>query len=244
MYIQIKNINKSFNNRNVLNNINFSINKGEIIALMGASGSGKSTLLNLISGLDTATSGEILFENKNICKMKSKELANFRKENLGFIFQDYNLIETLTASENIAIALTMNKNLHTEIDEKISNIMKLLNISNLKDKLPSNLSGGEKQRIACARALIKNPTLILADEPTGALDSKSAELLLETFNNINKKLGTTIFMVTHDIFTASCCNKVLFLEMGKIEAIWEKQNMDKNEFFNYILQNLNEKRRK
>ncbi len=211
---------------------------------MGASGSGKSTLLNLISGLDTPTDGEILFEDKNICKMKNKELSKFRKKNLGFVFQDYNLIDTLTTSENIAIALTMNKTLHTEIDKKIDDIMKFFNILSLKDKLPSSLSGGEKQRVACARALIKNPTLILADEPTGALDSKSADLLLEMFNDINKELGATIFMVTHDIFTASFCDRVLFLEMGKIEAIWEKQNMDKNEFFNYILQNLNEKRRK
>lgn len=243
MYIQIKNINKSFDDKNVLKNINFTINEGEMVALMGASGSGKSTLLNLISGLDIPTNGEILFEGKDICKMKNKELSQFRKKSLGFVFQDYNLIDTLTASENIAIALTMNKALHTEIDKKIEDIMKFFNILSLKDKLPNLLSGGEKQRVACARALIKNPTLILADEPTGALDSKSADLLLDLFKDITKELGTTIFMVTHDIFTASCCDRVLFLEMGHIEATWEKKNMDKNEFFNYILQNLNEKRR-
>lgn len=246
MLIKVKNINKSYKSKfktlDILKNISFEINKSDFIALMGPSGSGKSTLLNLISGLDKADSGNIFFSNTDICQVNSKELAKFRRDYLGFIFQEYNLIDTLTANENIALALTMKKHPANEIQEKIMEIMSKLNISSLSDKFPYQLSGGEKQRVACARALIKSPKLILADEPTGALDSKSANELMECFNEINEKMDATILLVTHDVFTASYCNKVLFLENGLIKNTWEKGNLNRDEFFNKILSEINKKR--
>ncbi|MBO3443487.1 ABC transporter ATP-binding protein [Clostridium sp. CCUG 7971] len=246
MLIKVDNINKSYKSKyktlEILKNINFEINKNDFIALMGPSGSGKSTLLNLISGLDKADSGSILFSGSDICKISSKELARFRRDYLGFIFQEYNLIDTLTVNENIALALTMKKHPVSEIQEKIYKVMLRLNINELSEKLPYQLSGGEKQRVACARALIKSPKLILADEPTGALDSKSANELMLCFNEINENMDATILLVTHDVFTASYCNKVLFLENGLIQNTWVRGNLNRDEFFNKILSEINSKR--
>ena len=246
MLVNIKNINKSYKNQSlkldILKNIEFEIEEQDFIALMGPSGSGKSTLLNLIAGLDKPDNGSIFFSNNDICKMNSKEIARFRRDYLGFVFQEYNLIDTLTASENIALALTMKKYNVNEIEEKINKIMRILSIDKLSNKLPYQLSGVERQRVACARALIKSPKLILADEPTGALDTKSANDLMNCFNDININLNATILLVTHDIFTASYCKKVLFLENGEVKSKWERNNLSRNEFLNKILTEMNIKR--
>ena len=239
MLVNIKNINKSYKNQSlkldILKNIEFEIEEQDFIALMGPSGSGKSTLLNLIAGLDKPDNGSIFFSNNDICKMNSKEIARFRRDYLGFVFQEYNLIDTLTASENIALALTMKKYNVNEIEEKINKIMRILSIDKLSNKLPYQLSGGERQRVACARALIKSPKLILADEPTGALDSKSAKMLLEKFDYLNKELQATILMVTHDAFTASYSSRVIFIKDDKIFNEIIKGTNSRKEFFDKII---------
>ena len=183
---------------------------------MGASGSGKTTLLNCISTIDEVTSGRIYIGTKDITELKEKELARFRREKLGFIFQDFNLLNTLTISENISLALIINHEDVSKVDNKVKNIASKLGISEILDKYPYEVSGGQKQRCACARALINKPKLILADEPMGALDSKSSRMLLETMDEMNEKLNATILMVTHDSFSASFCKRVLFLKDGKI----------------------------
>jgi len=201
--------------------ISMYIDKGEFAAIMGASGSGKTTLLNCISTIDTVTSGHIFVNNQDITEMKEQNFADFRRENLGFIFQDFNLLDTLTIEENISLSLIINKKNPEMIKKKVQDISDKLGISDILSKFPYEVSGGQKQRCACARALINEPKLILADEPTGALDSKSSRLLLETMENINQKLQATILMVTHDPFTASFCNRILFLEDGRIfNEIW------------------------
>ena len=201
--------------------ISMYIDKGEFAAIMGASGSGKTTLLNCISTIDTVTSGHIFVNNQDITEMKEQDFADFRRENLGFIFQDFNLLDTLTIEENISLSLIINKKNPEMIKKKVQDISDKLGISDILSKFPYEVSGGQKQRCACARALINEPKLILADEPTGALDSKSSRLLLETMENINQKLQATILMVTHDPFTASFCNRILFLEDGSIfNEIW------------------------
>ena len=201
--------------------ISMYIDKGEFAAIMGASGSGKTTLLNCISTIDTVTSGHIFVNNQDITEMKEQDFADFRRENLGFIFQDFNLLDTLTIEENISLSLIINKKNPEMIKKKVHDISDKLGISDILSKFPYEVSGGQKQRCACARALINEPKLILADEPTGALDSKSSRLLLETMENINQKLQATILMVTHDPFTASFCNRILFLEDGRIfNEIW------------------------
>ena len=201
--------------------ISMYIDKGEFAAIMGASGSGKTTLLNCISTIDTVTSGHIFVNNQDITEMKEQDFADFRRENLGFIFQDFNLLDTLTIEENISLSLIINKKNPEMIKKKVQDISDKLGISDILSKFPYEVSGGQKQRCACARALINEPKLILADEPTGALDSTSSRLLLETMENINQKLQATILMVTHDPFTASFCNRILFLEDGRIfNEIW------------------------
>ena len=201
--------------------ISMYIDKDEFAAIMGASGSGKTTLLNCISTIDTVTSGHIFVNNQDITEMKEQDFADFRRENLGFIFQDFNLLDTLTIEENISLSLIINKKNPEMIKKKVQDISDKLGISDILSKFPYEVSGGQKQRCACARALINEPKLILADEPTGALDSKSSRLLLETMENINQKLQATILMVTHDPFTASFCNRILFLEDGRIfNEIW------------------------
>lgn len=188
-----------------LDKVSFEVNKGEFVGIMGASGSGKTTMLNCISTIDTVTSGNIIYEDTDITTIKNSQLAEFRSKNLGFIFQDFNLLDTLTVEENISLALTINHADPKEIPGKVSSMAEILGIKHVLNHFPYEISGGQKQRCACARALINNPKLILADEPTGALDSKAAQLLLETMSKMNTDLGATILMVTHDAFSASYC---------------------------------------
>lgn len=215
--------------------ISMYVDKGEFVAIMGASGSGKTTLLNCISTIDTVTSGHILVNGKDITAIKEKDFADFRRENLGFIFQDFNLLDTLTIKENIALSLIINKRNPQKIEEEVEMIVRKLDIADILSKFPYEVSGGQKQRCACARALINKPNLILADEPTGALDSKSSRLLLETMSNMNEKLQATILMVTHDPFSASFCKRILFLKDGKIFNEIQKGEKSRKEFFNEIL---------
>lgn len=209
--------------------------KESLLPLWGASGSGKTTLLNCISTIDTVTSGHILVNGKDITAIKEKDFADFRRENLGFIFQDFNLLDTLTIKENIALSLIINKRNPQKIEEEVEMIARKLDIADILSKFPYEVSGGQKQHCACARTLINKPNLILADEPTGALDSKSSRLLLETMSNMNEKLQATILMVTHDPFSASFCKRILFLKDGKIFNEIQKGEKSRKEFFNEIL---------
>ena len=219
-----------------INNISFRVDKGEFVGIMGPSGSGKTTLLNCISTIDTVTIGNIIINDKDITKMKSKQLENFRKDELGFIFQDFNLLDTLTAYENIALALTIQGVKSTEIDGKIKNVAENLGILEVLNKYPYQMSGGQKQRVASARAIVTNPSLILADEPTGALDSKSSRLLLDSFEKLNKDLEATILMVTHDAFTASYAHRILFIKDGKVFNELVRGNDSRKEFFDRIIE--------
>ena len=218
--LKVNNLKKYYGSNNnitkALNNISFTVNDNEFLAIMGASGSGKTTLLNTISTIDTVTSGNIIINGIDITNLNEEELSNFRKENLGFVFQDFNLLDTLTIKENIALSLIINKEDKTKIDDLVLDISRKLGISDILSKYPYEVSGGQKQRCACARALINSPKLILADEPTGALDSRNARVLLETFKEMNEELKATILMVTHDAFSASFASRVLFIKDGKI----------------------------
>lgn len=235
-----QNVEKSYGNKgnitHALNNITFSVEKGEYVGIMGASGSGKTTLLNCISTIDRVTAGHIFIEGQDITSFKSKQLSQFRRDSLGFIFQDSNLLDTLTAYENIALALTINRAPVAQIESSVNALAKQLSIVDVLNKYPYQMSGGQKQRVAAARAIITNPSLILADEPTGALDSKSAKMLLENFDMLNQELGATILMVTHDSFAASYCKRILFIQDGKIFNELIKGNMSRKEFFNRIIE--------
>lgn len=225
----------SSNITKAVDGISMYVDKGEFAAIMGASGSGKTTLLNCISTIDTVTSGHIFIQNQDITSMKNKDFADFRRENLGFIFQDFNLLDTLTIEENISLSLIINRKSPALIQKRVKSIAQKLGISDILSKFPYEVSGGQKQRCACARALINEPALILADEPTGALDSKSSRLLLETMSDINHKLDATILMVTHDPFSASFCERILFLKDGKIFNEIFKGEKSRKDFFNEIL---------
>ena len=218
--LKIDKIEKYYGNKTSLtkaiDNISFCVAEGEFVAIMGSSGSGKTTLLNVISTIDKVTSGHIYVEGEDITKLKGNELNTFRRDKLGFIFQDFNLLDTLTAYENIALALSIKNVNYKEIDERIKKVASDLSIKHVLKKYPYQMSGGERQRVAAARAIITNPSLILADEPTGALDSKSSKMLLEKFTYLNQKLKATILMVTHDAFTASYATRVIFIKDGKI----------------------------
>ena len=237
--LKIENLKKYYGTKNnitkAIDNISFIVNEGEFVAIMGASGSGKTTLLNCISTIDTVTAGKIIINNKDITEIKDRDIASFRRNNLGFVFQDFNLLDTLTIAENISLSLIINKKNENKIDEMVNDIAKRLDIEGILDKFPYEVSGGQKQRCACARALINNPKLILADEPTGALDSKSSIMLLETMDEINKNLDATILMVTHDAFSASFCQRILFLKDGNIFTEILKGSKTRKEFFNEIL---------
>lgn len=238
--LKIDKIEKYYGNKDnvtkVLDNISFSVNKGEFIGIMGPSGSGKTTLLNCISTIDNVSSGKILINDADITRFKSSELESFRRNKLGFIFQDFNLLDTLNIYENIALPLSINQISHSIIDEKVISIAKYLNISHILNKYPYQVSGGEKQRAAAARAVISSPQLILADEPTGALDSKSARILLETLTKMNRELIATILMVTHDAFTASYTDRILILKDGKIFTEIIRGNDSRKDFFAKIIE--------
>ncbi len=218
-----------------IDNISFEVDEGEFVAIMGASGSGKTTLLNCISTIDKVTSGHIYVDGMDITKLKGNDLNKFRREKLGFIFQDFNLLDTLTAYENIALALSIQNKSYKEIEESIQDISAKLNISDVLAKYPYQMSGGQKQRVASARAIITKPSLVLADEPTGALDSKSAKMLLESFQYLNELMQTTILMVTHDSFSASYASRVIFIKDGKIFHEIRKGNASRKEFFDKII---------
>ncbi len=203
---------------------------------MGASGSGKTTLLNCISTIDRVTSGHILVDEEDITNLKGNKLNQFRREKLGFIFQDFNLLDTLTSYENIALALSIQKKSYHEIHERVQKIAKDLNITSVLEKYPYQMSGGQKQRVASARAIVTNPKLILADEPTGALDSKSAKMLLESFEYLNEEKEATILMVTHDAFTASYASRVIFIKDGKIFNEIRKGTTTRKDFFEQIIE--------
>lgn len=237
--LEVKNIEKYYGNKSnltkAIDNISFTVEKGEFVGIMGASGSGKSTLLNVISTIDRVTAGHIVVNGEDITKLKGNKLNKFRREELGFIFQDFNLLDTLTAYENIALALSIQNVNVFEIEEKIKKVACQLGIEDVLQKYPYQMSGGQKQRVASARAIITNPKLILADEPTGALDSKSSKMLLERFNYLNQELKATILMVTHDAFTASYASRVIFIKDGKVFNEIHRGDNTRSEFFDKII---------
>ncbi|AIQ71620.1 ABC transporter ATP-binding protein [Paenibacillus graminis] len=214
--IQTQNLSKSYGTTAVLKNIDLMIQSGEFTAVMGPSGSGKSTLMNVLSTIDRFTGGEVWLEGKSLLNLKKKSLRQFRQERMGFIFQDYNLLDTLTAKENVLLPLSLRKVKVEEMEDRLLPIVQALNIEEILHKYPSELSGGQKQRVASARAIITNPSIVFADEPTGALDSRSATQMLEQLAELNGTFGTTIMMVTHDPYAASYCKRVIFLRDGGI----------------------------
>lgn len=238
--LRVDNIEKYYGRKGnitkAINNISFTVEEGEFVGVMGASGSGKTTLLNCISTIDKVSSGHIYISGNDITKLQSKKISKFRREELGFIFQDFNLLDTLTAYENIALALTIMKVNHKEIDKRVKEVSKKLNIEDVLKKYPYEMSGGQKQRVASARAIITKPSLILADEPTGALDSKSAKMLLESMEDLNKSLNATIMMVTHDAFSASYANRILFIKDGRIFNELIRGKDSRKEFFDKIIE--------
>lgn len=237
--LQIKNISKYYGNKSTLtkavNDLSMNVEKGEFVAIMGASGSGKTTLLNCISTIDRVTSGEIIVDGLNVTKLRRNQLSDFRRSQLGFIFQDFNLLDTLTAYDNIALALQIQKYKPAKIKAKIMEIADKLEITEVLEKYPYQMSGGQKQRVASARAIVTNPKLILADEPTGALDSKSSRMLLESFGKLNEDIKATILMVTHDAFSASYASRVIFIKDGKVFNELRKGQQSRKDFFAQII---------
>ena len=237
--LKLEHIQKYYGNKGnvtkAIDDISFSVAEGEFIGIMGASGSGKTTLLNCISTIDTVSAGHICLDGALVTELKEKELAGFRRQNLGFIFQDFNLLDTLTLGENIAMALTINRVPAPEIESRVQEMAQKLSIADILTKFPYQVSGGQKQRCACARAMIMQPKLILADEPTGALDSHSARMLLETMRDMNENMAATILMVTHDAFTASYAKRILVLKDGKIFTELCRGEDSRKQFFGKIL---------
>lgn len=238
--LKVENIEKYYGGKGnvtkAIDNISFQVEKGEFLGIMGPSGSGKTTLLNCISTIDTVTTGNIIINNKDITTLKNRDIEKFRRDELGFIFQDFNLLDTLTAYENIALALTIQEVKPKSIDGRIKDVASKLGICEILNKYPYEMSGGQKQRVASARAIVTNPSLILADEPTGALDSKSSRLLLDSFEKLNEELEATILMVTHDAFTASYAHRILFIKDGKVFNELIRGNDSRKEFFNRIIE--------
>ena len=239
--LEVTNIKKIYSTRfggnkvQALSNVTFSVEEGEFVAIMGESGSGKTTLLNILASLDRPTSGEVLLEGKNIVYLTEKEISAFRRKNLGFVFQDFNLLDTFSLRDNIYLPLVLTGEDYREMEQKIRPIAQALKITELLDKFPYEVSGGQKQRAAVARALITNPKLILADEPTGALDSKAARHLLESLKDMNESAKATILMVTHDAFTASYASRVVFIKDGQIFNEIRRGQDDRKTFFNKII---------
>ena len=237
--LRIRNIEKYYGNRTnltkAIDNISFDVNEGEFVAIMGASGSGKTTLLNCIATIDRVSAGHIYVEGNDITELNDKQLAAFRRDKLGFIFQDFNLLDTLTAYENIALALSIQNVNYKEIDRRIREMSVKLGIEEILNKYPYQMSGGQRQRVSATRAIITNPKLILADEPTGALDSKSSKMLLERLQYLNNDISATILMVTHDTFSASYASRVIFIKDGKIFNEIIRGNKSRKEFFDEII---------
>lgn len=240
--LKLKEITKYYGSNNVitkaLNGINLEVLNGEFVVIMGASGSGKSTLLNLVSTIDTSTSGSLEVEGINITKLKEKDLYSFRRDKLGFVFQDYNLLDNLNIFENISLPLKLKKLDKEEIKTNVDEVIKTLNIEYLINKFPTQLSGGEKQRVAIARAIITNPSLILADEPTGALDSVNSYNIMKVFKEINENLKSTILLVTHDASVGAYASRVVFLQDGKIFSEIYRGNRNNNDMYDEIQKNI------
>lgn len=238
--LEVENVSKLYENNSVLavNNVNFQITHGSFVGIMGASGSGKTTLLNLIATIDKPTKGMIRISGQNIVDIPEEDTAEFRRRHLGFVFQEYNLLETLTIYENIALALTIKEVPKESIRPMIHSLSEKLDISTILDKFPYEVSGGQRQRCACARAIVVNPDIILADEPTGALDSHAARQLLDTFVMLCREYSATILMVTHDVMAASYCDRILFMKDGEIKASLNREQKNKQAFFADILQKI------
>ncbi len=218
--LEVRNIEKYYGSKNnvtkALDRVSFQVADGEFIAIMGASGSGKTTLLNCISTIDTVSAGDILLDGENVSQLPSRDLARFRRERLGFVFQDFNLLDTLTVEENIGLALALNHVSPRKVQEQVKTVAGKLGITDILEKFPYQISGGQKQRAACARAMVAGQSLLLADEPTGALDSRASKNLLEIMTRMNLDMGATILMVTHDAYSASYARRVLFLKDGRL----------------------------
>ncbi len=237
--LNVTDIEKYYGNKGnitkAIDQVSFSLEEGEFVGIMGASGSGKTTLLNCISTIDTVSSGYITVRGQEITKMKSRALSKFRREELGFIFQDFNLLDTMTAYENIILPLSISNVPHKKADQRVRAIAEKLDIADVLVKYPYQMSGGQRQRVAAARAVITNPAMILADEPTGALDSKSSRVLLESMLHLNKEFCASILMVTHDAFAASYCSRILFIKDGRIFNQIVKGDSTRKEFFSKII---------
>lgn len=241
--LKVEQVTKTYGKKNekqyqALKGVDFSVEKGEFVGIMGASGSGKTTLLNILSTLDQPTSGNVFVNNQDITALKKNEMADFRGREIGFIFQDFNLLENLTNRENIALPLSLQNVKAKEIDDKVDKIANRLGIGQILDKYPAEVSGGQKQRVAAARALVHNPAILYGDEPTGALDSKSATELLETMADLNQKDQVSILMVTHDPFSASYAQRILFIKDGRIGKELKKGNKTNAEFYQEIIAEL------
>ncbi|QWT17354.1 ABC transporter ATP-binding protein [Collinsella sp. zg1085] len=238
--LEVQHIQKRYGARNnvvqALNDISFSVSAGEFVAIMGPSGSGKSTLLNCISTIDSVTSGTVCINGADVTRLKPDKLTRFRREQLGFIFQDSNLLDTLTVKENIALPLTISRVPAAEVLTRVEQVAKHLSIGQTLEKYPYQLSGGQQQRVAAARALVSNPAIIMADEPTGALDSKNARLLLESFQNMNEQDHATVLMVTHDSFAASYTSRVLFIRDGHIFTELHRGEQTRRQFLDRIME--------
>ena len=237
--LQGKNIEKYYGSKNnvtrALDRVSFDVDAGEFIAIMGASGSGKTTLLNCISTIDTVSAGDILLDGESIAALSEGELARFRRERLGFVFQDFNLLDTLTIEENIGLALALNHADPSTVQRQVADVAQKLGISDILPKFPYQVSGGQKQRAACARAMVAGQSLLLCDEPTGALDSKASKNLLEIMTKMNRDMGATILMVTHDAYSASYAGRVLFLKDGRIFNELLRGERDRPVFYHEIL---------
>lgn len=238
--LQVDDIQKFYGNKGnltkAIDHISLSVKKGEFLGIMGASGSGKTTLLNCISTIDTVTSGHIYIEGKDITELQGAMLSEFRGKKLGFIFQDFNLLDTLTAYENISLALSIAGMKPGDINERVLQVAKALNIQEVLEKYPYQMSGGQQQRVAAARAIVTNPAIVLADEPTGALDTNSSRMLLTMLTELNEQLDATILMVTHDAFSASYCKRILFIKDGKVFNELHRGGDTRKEFFAKILE--------
>ena len=238
--LEVNHVEKVYGSRNnvtrALADVSFAVDKGEFVGIMGASGSGKSTLLNCVSTIDTVTSGNVVINGADVTRMKHAKLTRFRREQLGFIFQDSNLLDTLTARENIALPLTIARVPAKETLARVEQVAQRLDIAGVLDKYPYQMSGGQQQRVAAARALVTDPAIILADEPTGALDSKNARLLLESIETMNRQYQATVLMVTHDSFAASYATRVLFIRDGRIFTELRRGDSPRREFFDRIME--------
>ena len=238
--LEVNNLKKVYTTRfggahvQALSNVSFSVEKGEYVAIMGESGSGKTTLLNILASLDKPTSGEVLLNGRSLSAIGEREISAFRRDNLGFVFQDFNLMDSLSVKENIMLPVLLDKKEQKECEEKAEALEKQFGIEHLQEKNPYELSGGERQRVAICRALINDPSIIFADEPTGNLDSKSGKVVAEEFRKINEELGKTLLMVTHDPQMASWCKRVIFLKDGYVMNDVRKEGTEE-EFYRTII---------